>query len=78
MSADWMFGEYSVGGTLSAFSERFEEDSATRCGWGLHDARPACRLALRPRVGRGLRFNNLAGKVYETAYGFNQPGREMS
>jgi hypothetical protein len=24
----------------------------------------------------GLRVNNLTGKAYETAYGFNQPGRE--
>jgi vitamin B12 transporter len=24
-----------------------------------------------------VRVNNLADKAYETAYGFNQPGREM-
>jgi vitamin B12 transporter len=26
--------------------------------------------------GLGLKLNNLGGQVYETVYGYNQPGRE--
>jgi vitamin B12 transporter len=77
MSADWRFGEYSVGGTLSAFSERFEDAANTlrMGGFTTLDLRADWRYD-REWVA-GVRLNNLAGKVYETAYGFNQPGREM-
>ena len=73
---DWMFGQASVGGTLSAFSERFE-DAANRlrmAGFTTLDLR--ADWALNREWTIGARLNNLAGKLYETAYGFNQPGRE--
>ncbi|MCU0258633.1 MAG: TonB-dependent receptor [Solirubrobacteraceae bacterium] len=77
MSADWMLGEYSIGGTLSAFSERYE-DAANRLrmgGFTTLDLRADWRYDRAWTA--GVRVNNLADKVYETAYGFNQPGREM-
>jgi vitamin B12 transporter len=74
--ADWLLGRASVGGTLSAFSHRFE-DPANRlrlAGFATLDLR--ADWALTPEWTIGARLNNLADKVYETAYGFNQPGRE--
>jgi vitamin B12 transporter len=77
IGADWSLGEYSFGGTLSAFSERFEDTANTlrMGGFTTLDLRADWRYDRAWIL--GLRFNNLAGKVYETAYGFNQPGREM-
>jgi vitamin B12 transporter len=74
--ADWMLGRASVGGTLSAFSHRYE-DAANRlrmAGFATLDLR--ADWALGPEWTLGARLNNLADKAYETAYGFNQPGRE--
>lgn len=75
--ADWLFGEYSVGGTVSAFSERYEDAANTirMGGFTTLDLRADWRYDRDWTV--GMRFNNLANKAYETAYGFNQPGREM-
>jgi vitamin B12 transporter len=73
---DWSFGQASVGATLAAFSERFE-DAANRlrmAGFTTMDLRADWALDREWTI--GARLNNLAGKAYETAYGFNQPGRE--
>ena len=74
--ADWLFGEYSVGGTVSAFSGRYEDAANTlkMGGFTTLDLRADWRYDRAWTV--GLRVNNLTGKAYETAYGFNQPGRE--
>ncbi len=73
--ADWLFGDWSVGGTVSAFSERYEDAANTTRMGGF----TTLDLRLDRRLDRdwvaGLRVNNLADKVYETAFGFNQPGR---
>jgi vitamin B12 transporter len=75
--ADWLLGEYSVGGTVSAFSGRYEDSANTlrTGGFTTLDLRADWRYDRAWTV--GLRMNNLTGKVYETAYGFNQPGREI-
>jgi vitamin B12 transporter len=74
--ADWSFGEFSVGGTLSAFSERYEDAANTLriAGFATLDLRADWRIDRAWTL--GLRLNNLADKAYETAYGYNQPGRE--
>lgn len=71
-AADW-------GATLLAVGERFDDSANT----------PARRLAgyatldlygnyrLRPGWTLEGRVNNLAGRVFETAYGYNQPGRQL-
>lgn len=75
--ADWLLGAYSVGGTVSAFSSRYEDAANTLRMGGF------TTLGLRAdwRYDRdwtvGVRIDNLADKPHETAYGFNQPGREM-
>ena len=75
--ADWLFGAYSVGGTVSAFSERYEDAANTLklSGFATLDLRADWRYDRAWTV--GMRLNNLADKAYETAYGFNQPGREL-
>ncbi len=76
IGVDRTLGEYSFGGTLSAFSERYEDAANTlrMGGFATLDLRADWRYD--PAWILGVRVNNLAGKVYETAYGFNQPGRE--
>jgi vitamin B12 transporter len=77
LGADWSTGAYSFGGTLSAFSERFEDAANTlrMGGFATLDLRADWRYDRAWIL--GLRVNNLAGKDYETAYGFEQPGREV-
>jgi len=75
--ADWTRGEFAVGTTLVAFSERFDNAANTLRlpGYGTLDLRADWSFA--PDWTLGARLNNVAGKVYETAYGYNQPGREL-
>jgi vitamin B12 transporter len=73
--ADWSAGRLSFGGTLSAFSHRFDDAANTLrlAGFATLDVR--ADWALRPDLTIGVRLNNLADKVYETAWGYNQWGR---
>ena len=74
---DAPLGRASVGATLLAFSERYE-DPANRfrmAGFATLDLR--ADWAIDRAWTLGVALNNLADKVYETAYGFNQPGREV-
>jgi vitamin B12 transporter len=75
-SADWSRDAFTVGGTLSAFSARYEDAANTLRlgGFTTADLRADWRYDRAWTI--GLRLNNLANKAYETAYGFNQPGRE--
>jgi vitamin B12 transporter len=73
--ADWSVGRMTFGGTLSAFSHRFDDAANTLrlAGFATLDLR--ADWALRPDLAIGVRLNNLADKVYETAWGYNQWGR---
>jgi vitamin B12 transporter len=74
--ADWSSGAYSAGATLAMFSQRFDDPANTlrMAGYGTLDLR--AEWAFRPDWSVGARLNNVAGEVYETSYGYNQPGRE--
>jgi vitamin B12 transporter len=76
LQADWQLGAYSLGATLAAFSDRFDNAANTLRlgGYGTLDLQADWFVA--PAWTLGARLNNVAGKVYETAYGYNQPGRE--
>jgi vitamin B12 transporter len=76
LQADWPIGAWSVGATLNAFSMRYDDTANTQPlgGYGVVDLRGDWRLA--PDWTLGARLNNVGDKVYETAYGYNQPGRE--
>lgn len=75
MRADWALGRLSLGGTLSAYSHRFDDPANTLrlAGFATLDLR--ADWALTPSIALGVRLNNLADKVYETAWGYNQWGR---
>ena len=75
MRADWELGRLSLGGTLSAYSHRFDDPANTLrlAGFATLDLR--ADWALTPSLALGIRLNNLADKVYETAWGYNQWGR---
>ncbi len=75
-SADWQFGAYSVGASLQAYAHRYDDTNNTLRlgGYGVVDLR--ADWAFAKDLTLGLRLNNVGGKDYETAYGYNQPGRE--
>lgn len=75
-SVDWTGGAWSVGATLAAFSHRFDNAANTvrLGGYGTLDLRAEWAFARDTRL--GLKLNNLGDKRYETALGYNQPGRE--
>ncbi|MHB0918945.1 MAG: TonB-dependent vitamin B12 receptor [Thiobacillus sp.] len=72
---DRRLGAWRLGGTLRGEGERFDNDSNTRrmAGYALLDLRAEYRLA--PDWSLGARLENLFDVDYETAFGYNQPGR---
>jgi vitamin B12 transporter len=74
--ADWDLGTYRLGATVSAFSHRFDDaaNALRLAGFATVDLRADWLISRDLTL--GIRLNNLADKVYETAYGYNQPGRE--
>ena len=74
--ADWTTGAWAVGSTLAAYSQRFDDAANTLrlAGYATLDVR--LDYALNRDWTLGARINNLADRVYETAYGYNQPGRQ--
>lgn len=72
---DRRLGAWRLGGTLRGEGERFDNDSNTRrmAGYALLDLRAEYRLAADWSL--GARLENLFDVDYETAFGYNQPGR---
>jgi vitamin B12 transporter len=77
LQADWTGGDLSGGLAWQAFSRRFDdaENTDRLPGYGTLDLRADWRVA--PAWTLGARLNNVADKAYETAQGYNQPGREV-
>jgi vitamin B12 transporter len=76
LGADVDLGSWRLGGSLVAFSERFDDAAnLTRLpGFATLDLRADWRFAKEWSM--GVRLNNVTDKKYETVYGYNQPGRE--
>ena len=76
LQADWTGGDFSGGAAWRAYSQRYDDARNTQPlpGYGTLDLRADWRIA--PAWTLGARLNNVANKAYETAYGYNQPGRE--
>ena len=76
LGADVDLGAWRVGGSLVAFSERFDNAANTTRlpGFATLDLRADWRLSKEWSV--NVRLNNVTDKKYETVYGYNQPGRE--
>lgn len=75
LALDRVQGAWTWGGSVLAMSDRFDNAANTvrLAGFATMDLHAAYRLQKDWSV--NLRLNNLADKVYETAQGFNQPGR---
>ena len=72
---DRRFGAWRLGGTLRAEDERFDNEDNTRrmAGYALLDLRADYRLVADWSL--GARLENAFDVEYETAFGYNQPGR---
>lgn len=77
-SADYDFGRYSAGTTVLKVGSRFDDTANTPAqtlqSYTTVDAHVDIKLA--KDWAAQAKINNLTGKVYETAYGYNQPGRQ--
>jgi vitamin B12 transporter len=76
LAAETALGAWRVGATAAAFGARYDDAANTRRvgGFATLDLHADWRLAREWTL--GLKLNNAGGKVYETVYGYNQPGRE--
>lgn len=76
LAVDWRGGGFTLGGSLQAFGERFDNaNNSTRLGgFAMLDLRAEWAFA-RDWV-LAAKLNNAGGKTYETVFGYNQPGRE--
>ncbi len=70
-------GAWDLGAALRAAGNRFDNAANTirMGGYAVADLRADWRATREVTV--GLRLNNVLDKAYETAYGYNQPGREV-
>lgn len=83
LSADRNAGAWSAGASLvaqsarrdNAFDASFNTVPVTMGGYALVDLRADWRFL--PDWTLQARLNNVADRHYETAYGYNQPGREL-
>jgi vitamin B12 transporter len=76
LALDWRGGAFTLGGTLQAHGERFDNaNNSTRLGgYATLDLRAEWALARDWAL--AAKLNNALGKTYETVFGYNQPGRE--
>jgi vitamin B12 transporter len=76
LGADFDWGAWRFGATAVAAGDRYDNAANTLHlgGYATADLRADWKVA--PKWVLGLRLNNLADKGYQTAYGYNQPGRE--
>ncbi len=74
--ADWTTGAYTLGVSVLAFSSRFDDTTNTRRLPGYAWLDMHAEWALAPEWTLAARLNNVANKDYQTALGYNQPGRE--
>ncbi len=75
-SVDWQVGAFGIGAALQAYAHRFDDTANTirLGGYGVVDLHADWNFAKDLTL--GLRLNNVADRGYQTAFGYNQPGRE--
>ena len=76
MRVDWTSGATTLGASGQAFSSRYDNNANTirLPGYATVDLHAEWRFA--PDWTLAAHLNNVADKHYETAFGYNQPGRE--
>ena len=76
LSADRSVGQGSVGASLQKVGQRFEDAANTTALPGFTRLDLRADWSLQPGWTLGLSLNNLTNRRYETALGYDQPGRE--
>ena len=76
LAADWEGGAWTAGAALATFSHRFDNPANTSRlgGYATLDLRTEWAFSRALRL--GFKLNNVADKRYETALGYDAPGRE--
>jgi vitamin B12 transporter len=76
VGVNWQQGAYQLGGQLNAAGIRFEDAANTQAlaGYATLDLRADWQVAREWSL--GFKLNNVGNQRYETALGYNQPGRE--
>jgi vitamin B12 transporter len=71
----WTHGPVDLGATLQAYSQRYDDfaNKVKLAGYAVLDLYADWRVARDVTV--GVRVNNVTDQSYETAFGYNQPGR---
>ena len=77
LSADVDLGAWSVGAGLQARSHRYDNAANTLRLAGYAVADLNAQWQFQRDWSLGARLNNLFDRQYETAWGYNQPGREL-
>ncbi|WP_302175339.1 TonB-dependent receptor domain-containing protein [uncultured Hydrogenophaga sp.] len=75
LGVDHSAGAWNWGSSLLAQGRRFDNAANTVALAGFATVDLYARYRIDPQWSVSLRLNNLADKVYETARGYNQPGR---
>ena len=78
-AADWVGGGWSVGATVNAASERYDEAAGLPAqrlgGYGWVGLRARRDLARDWQL--SARLDNLTDRTIENVFGYNQPGRQL-
>jgi vitamin B12 transporter len=74
-SLDHKMGAWNWGASAQLVADRFDNAANTRRLGGFGTLDLHARYAVSKDWSLALRLNNLGDKFYETAYGYNQPGR---
>ena len=74
--ADWTRGDWTLGATLGAHSQRFDDpaNSLRLGGYATLDLRADWAVARHWTL--GARVNNITDRLYETSWGYNTPRRQ--
>jgi len=75
LGADWSAGPWKFGGSLLYVGERFDDAANLRRLGAYTTIDLSADWQFSRDFGLQFKVNNLTDKVYETAYGYNQPGR---
>lgn len=77
LGADYELGRWSLGASLLKVGARFDDAANTKRLSGYTTADLRLGYALDKNWSLQARLNNLTDRQYETALGYNQPGREL-
>jgi vitamin B12 transporter len=75
LGADYAVGSWRFGFSVLGVGRRFDDAANTRVLAGQATADAYAEWQLASRWSAQLNLNNLANRHYETAFGYNQPGR---